>query len=61
MTRDELVDRIGSKLPPGEKSVNENNRENNARGNNFPPAPWLKPVASYVRSQPREYQVMRFG
>ena len=62
-TRDELVDRIGGSAPPDSERPKVVKRALRAAGGNPPPAQprWLRPIGSFVRRQPREYAVTRFG
>ena len=67
MTQDER-DARGGNPPPGARKVQQNEGEGRGNpppgaGDGRPPAPasWLRNVNDYVRTQPREYQVMRFG
>jgi hypothetical protein len=63
MNQEQRGERIESKLPPEAKNARENSRENKAGGNNLPPAApsWLGNINDFVRRQPREYAVTRFG
>lgn len=63
MTRDERVDRIGANAPPASEKPNVDKRARRTAGAKAPPAPssWLRNVNDYVRRQPREFQVTRFG
>jgi hypothetical protein len=63
MTRDELVSRIGGNSPPASEKPNVVKRALRAAGENSPPPPatWIRNVNDYVRRQPREFQVTRFG
>jgi hypothetical protein len=61
MDREQLVDRMGASAPPdSEKPVVNRTRTAGAKG---PPAPsrWIRPIGSFDRRQPREYQVSRYG
>jgi hypothetical protein len=62
MTRDELVNRIGTKAPPDSEKPTVDNRVRRI-GAKAPPvkAAWLKPLGSYDRQQRHVYQVTRFG
>ena len=62
MDQEQLVDRMGPK-PTTLSEPNKGSEEAgllNQRPADAPPR-WLRNVNDYVRSQPREYQVMRFG
>jgi hypothetical protein len=63
MTQKERVNRIGENSPPASGKLNVVKRTLQAAGTNAPPArpSWLRNVNDYVRRQPREYEVTRFG
>jgi hypothetical protein len=63
MTQEERVNRIGENSPPASGKPNVVKRTIRAAGENSPPAQptWLRNVNDYVRRQPREYAVTRFG
>ena len=63
MDQEQRVNHMGAKAPPASDKPKVVNRALRAAGENSPPAPpsWLRNVNDYVRTQPREYQVMRFG
>jgi hypothetical protein len=59
-TRPSLLDRIGANAPSDGRKPRQTGERSGA--NAPPPAhAWLKPVGAYVRRQPREYAVARFG
>jgi hypothetical protein len=63
MNREHLVDRIaGNPAPASENAHGNKDAKNASAGNPAPARPrWLRNVNDYVRSLPREYQVMRRG
>lgn len=64
MDQERLVNRMGAKAPHTTLSEPNEGSEEAGRLNQRPaasPPSWLRNVNDYVRSQPREYQVMRFG
>ena len=64
MDREHLVDRIAANAAPDQRHVKDNKGPHNHTAAFAAPAEqprWLQPIANYVRQQPREYQVMRFG
>ena len=63
MTQEERVNRIGENSPPDLEKPNIVKRALRAAGENSPTTQprWLRNVNEYVRRQPREYAVTRFG
>ena len=64
MDRELLVDRIAANAAADQPDVKDNKGAHNHTAANAAPAEqprWLQPIANYVRRQPREYAVTRFG
>jgi hypothetical protein len=63
MNREHLVDRLAANAAPASENARGNKDAKNASAANAAAAQprWLRNVNDYVRSQPRECQVMRFG
>ena len=63
MPQDERVDCIAGNPAPDQPDVKENKGARNRIAGDPAPAPrsWLRNINDFVRRQPREYDVARFG
>ena len=62
-TQDQRVDRIAANAAPNSTKSKVDKRAFRTAGAKGRPAPsrWIRPIGSFDRRQPREYQVSRYG